>query len=101
MCFAAGDESRAGGQSDLAGHLAELLDHGCGHVVHGHHAGKFVRVGEEIAFERVGAGSDVCNQSRVGLSDFQKIASWAEAGGFDGAGDVEHGVAFGTTTVRK
>ena len=75
--------------------LPELPDHGGGHFVHGHHAAEFVGVGKEIAFERRRAGSDVGDERGVGLRDFQKILGGAEAGGFDGAGDVEHGEAFG------
>ena len=75
--------------------LAELFDHGRGHLVHGHHAGEFVGIGEKISFERVRAGSDVGDQGGVGLRDFQEVAGGTEARGLDGAGDIEHGEALG------
>ena len=75
--------------------LAELFHHGGSHLLHGHHAGEFVGVGEKISFERFCAGGDIGDQGGVGLRDFQEIVGGAEAGVFDGAGDVEHGEAFG------
>ncbi len=82
-------------ESDLVRDLAELFHHGGGHVVHGHHAGEVVRVGEEISLKRARAGSDVGDESGVVFRDLQEIVGGTEARGFDGAGNVEHGVALG------
>ena len=40
-------------------------------------------------------GSDVGDQFGVGLGDFQEVFGGPKSSSFDGAGDVEHGVALG------
>src|SRR5437764_3217011 len=75
--------------------LAELLDHGCRHFVHGHHAAELVGLGEEIAFERGRAGGEVGDKARIQLRYFQEILRGPESGSLDGAGNIEHGEAFG------
>src|SRR6266851_7044067 len=82
-------------QSNLVGDLAKLLDHCCGHFVHGLHAAELVGVGEEIALERWRAGREVSDEGGIGLRYFQEVFGGSKSGGFDGASDVEHGEAFG------
>jgi len=74
--------------------LAELPDHGCSHVLHGLHAAEFIGIGEEIAFERRRAGSEVGDEGGIGLRYFQEVLRRAESGSFDGARDVEHSEAL-------
>ena len=73
-------------QSDLVRYLTELLDHGRRHLLHGHHAGEFIGIGEKVAFERVGARGEVGDHRGVGLRHFQEILSGSEAGGLDRRG---------------
>src|SRR5215469_6465865 len=76
------------------GNLAELPDHGRGHVVHRHQAGKLVGVGKKIAFERWRPGSDVGNESLIVSRDCQELVGRAKARSFDCSRDVEHREAF-------
>src|SRR5258706_10026570 len=81
-------------QSNLVCDLAELLDHGCRHFVHGLHAAELVSFREEVAFERRRAGGKVGDKGGIRSRYFQEVFRWAESGGFDSACDVEHGEAF-------
>src|SRR5258708_33997343 len=82
-------------QSNLVGDLAKLLDHCCGHFVHGLHAAEFVGGREEIALERWRGGGEVSDERGIGLRYFREVFGGSESGGFDGASDVEYGEAFG------
>src|SRR5208282_3230016 len=69
--------------------------HDTRYLSHGHHPCELIRVGEEIAFQGFCVRGQVGDHVRVVLRDFQKVVGGTEAGGLDGAGDVEHGEAFG------
>src|SRR5437879_3359795 len=75
--------------------LAELLDHGRRQVVHGLHAAEFVGIREEITLERWRAGGEVSDKRGIRLRYFYEVLGGPKSGGLDGAGDVEHGEAFG------
>src|SRR5260370_27568873 len=75
--------------------LAELLDHGGCHFMHGLHAAELVGSGEEIGVERWRVGREVSDEGGIGLRYFQEVFGGSKSGGFDGASDVEHGEAFG------
>ena len=79
----------------LGGDLAEALDHGGGDVVRRGVAVEAVGVGEEVAFERRGVGAEVGDEGCLGALGGEEGIVRAEAGGFDGLGDVEDVVALG------
>ena len=98
-----------GGHSDGGGHvgaveaelgadLSEAVDHGGKYLERGGVAGEAVGVGEEIAFERVGAGAggeEVGDELGVLALGGEEGVTFGEAGGLGCGGDVEDVIALG------
>ena len=63
--------------------------------MHGHHPRELVGLGEKISFKRTRVGRDIGNQASIGFSGLEEIVGGAQSGLFHGAGDIEHGEAFG------
>ena len=84
-----------GGQAQLGGVLAEVMDHGGGDVVQALGAGETVGVGEEVALEAGGLGIEVGDQAGVGVRDADEVVGAAQSGLLQHAGHFVEVVSLG------